>query len=141
MNGTSTTPHRKPFCFQSKLQALRIFSGTTRRLTQSQQTCWAGPPSRVQELGHYKAGVASYKLLLCDIFSDHGSTPLYIGPESKTSTLLMGLLYLGTPLTWAEAKKYADHVRHHGITQFLHIWDRLKDRTGDELLWGDEVRT
>lgn len=52
----------------------------------------------------------------------------------------MGLLYLGTPLPWDEAKKYADHVRTHGITQFLHIWDRLKDRTGDELLWGDEVR-
>jgi len=51
----------------------------------------------------------------------------------------MGLLYLGTPLTWDEAKKYADHVRFHGITQFLHIWDRLKDRHGDELLWGDEV--
>ena len=39
------------------------------------------------------------------------------------------------------AKKYADHVRTHGITQFLHIWDRLKDRSGDELLWGDEVCT
>lgn len=52
----------------------------------------------------------------------------------------MGLLYLGTPLVWDEAKKYADHVRAHGITQFLHIWDRLKDRQGDELLWGDEVR-
>jgi len=52
----------------------------------------------------------------------------------------MGLLYLGTPLTWDEAKKYAEHVRSHGITQFLHTWDRLKDRTGDELLWGDEVR-
>lgn len=51
----------------------------------------------------------------------------------------MGLLYLGTPLTWDEAKKYADHVRFHGITQFLHTWDRLKDRHGDELLWGDEV--
>lgn len=51
----------------------------------------------------------------------------------------MGLLYLGTPLAWDEAKKYADHVRYHGITQFLHIWDRLKDRHGDELLWGDEV--
>ncbi|KAF8973058.1 glutamate-cysteine ligase catalytic subunit [Flammula alnicola] len=51
----------------------------------------------------------------------------------------MGLLYLGTPLAWDEAKKYADHVRTHGITQFLHIWDRLKDRHGDELLWGDEV--
>ncbi|KIY74336.1 glutamate-cysteine ligase catalytic subunit [Cylindrobasidium torrendii FP15055 ss-10] len=51
----------------------------------------------------------------------------------------MGLLYLGTPLSWDEAKKYADHVRYHGITQFLHIWDRLKDRSGDELLWGDEI--
>lgn len=51
----------------------------------------------------------------------------------------MGLLYLGTPLVWDEAKTYADHVRTHGITQFLHIWDRLKDRHGDELLWGDEV--
>lgn len=51
----------------------------------------------------------------------------------------MGLLYLGTPLSWDEAKQYADHVRTHGITQFLNIWDRLKDRYGDELLWGDEV--
>jgi glutamate--cysteine ligase catalytic subunit len=51
----------------------------------------------------------------------------------------MGLLSLGTPMVWGEAKKYADHVRAHGITQFLHIWDRLKDRHGDELLWGDEV--
>ncbi|KAG1870359.1 glutamate-cysteine ligase-domain-containing protein [Suillus tomentosus] len=51
----------------------------------------------------------------------------------------MGLLYLGTPLTWDEAKQYADHVREHGITQFLYTWDRVKDRCGDELLWGDEV--
>ncbi|KAJ7593919.1 glutamate-cysteine ligase catalytic subunit [Mycena floridula] len=51
----------------------------------------------------------------------------------------MGLLNLGTPLTWDDAKKYADHIRFHGITQFLHTWDRLKDRHGDELLWGDEI--
>ncbi|OAX39118.1 GCS-domain-containing protein [Rhizopogon vinicolor AM-OR11-026] len=51
----------------------------------------------------------------------------------------MGLLYLGTPLSWDETKQYADHVREHGIIQFLHTWDRLKDRCGDELLWGDEV--
>ncbi|KAG1852914.1 hypothetical protein C8R48DRAFT_723734 [Suillus tomentosus] len=38
----------------------------------------------------------------------------------------MGLLYLGTPLTWDEAKQYADH--------FLYTWDRVKDRCGDELL-------
>jgi glutamate--cysteine ligase catalytic subunit len=51
----------------------------------------------------------------------------------------MGLLYLGSPLIWDKAKQYADHVRTHGITQFLHIWDCLKDRQHDELLWGDEV--
>ncbi|KAJ7072365.1 glutamate-cysteine ligase catalytic subunit [Mycena amicta] len=45
----------------------------------------------------------------------------------------MGLLYLGTPMSWD------NHVRFHGITQFLYIWDKLKDRHGDELLWGDEV--
>jgi glutamate--cysteine ligase catalytic subunit len=52
----------------------------------------------------------------------------------------MGLLSLGTPLHWEDAKKHADHVRYHGITQFLSIWNKLKDRQGDELLWGDEVR-
>ena len=51
----------------------------------------------------------------------------------------MGLLSLGTPLHWDQAKRYSDHVRYHGVTQFLNIWDRLKDRQGDELLWGDEV--
>jgi glutamate--cysteine ligase catalytic subunit len=51
----------------------------------------------------------------------------------------MGLLSLGTPLPWEEAKKYADHVRTHGVTQFLNTWARLKDRQGDELFWGDEV--
>ena len=51
----------------------------------------------------------------------------------------MGLLSLGTPLHWEEARKHADHVREHGITQFLNTWKRLKNRSGDELLWGDEI--
>lgn len=51
----------------------------------------------------------------------------------------MGLLFLGTPLTWEEGQKHVEYIREHGITQFLHIWDRLKDREGDTLLWGDEV--
>lgn len=52
----------------------------------------------------------------------------------------MGLLStLGTPLPWDKAKHFAEHVRRHGITQFLSTWDRLKDRYGDELMWGDEV--
>ncbi|KII91484.1 hypothetical protein PLICRDRAFT_509474 [Plicaturopsis crispa FD-325 SS-3] len=51
----------------------------------------------------------------------------------------MGLLFLGTALNWEEARKYADHIRLHGITQFLNIWEREKDRHGDGVLWGDEV--
>jgi glutamate--cysteine ligase catalytic subunit len=51
----------------------------------------------------------------------------------------MGLLSLGTPLTWPETKKLADHVRDHGITQFLYTWDRWAGRKGEPLLWGDEI--
>ncbi|XP_031569988.1 glutamate--cysteine ligase catalytic subunit-like isoform X2 [Actinia tenebrosa] len=51
----------------------------------------------------------------------------------------MGLLSLGSPLSWEETKKYADHVRKHGIEQFLHIYNRLKTRQNDMLKWGDEV--
>jgi len=51
----------------------------------------------------------------------------------------MGLLALGTPLDWPETKPLAEHIRTHGITQFLHTWDQWKDNTGKGLLWGDEV--
>ena len=51
----------------------------------------------------------------------------------------MGLLSLGSPLPWSETKQYADHVRKHGILQFLHIYNKLKDRENDCLKWGDEV--
>ncbi|KAL7877316.1 hypothetical protein SRHO_G00039590 [Serrasalmus rhombeus] len=51
----------------------------------------------------------------------------------------MGLLSQGSPLNWAETKKYADHVRKHGILQFLNIYNKVKDRQKDVLKWGDEV--
>lgn len=51
----------------------------------------------------------------------------------------MGLLSLGTPLAWKDAKPLAEHVRKHGIEQFLYLWEQIKDRRGDKLLWGDEV--
>ena len=51
----------------------------------------------------------------------------------------MGLLSLGSPLPWTETKKHAEHVRKHGIIQFLHIYDKLKDKEDDCLKWGDEV--
>jgi glutamate--cysteine ligase catalytic subunit len=51
----------------------------------------------------------------------------------------MGLLSLGTPLDWDQARNFAEHVRSHGVAQFVNTWRRVKDRHGDELLWGDEV--
>lgn len=53
----------------------------------------------------------------------------------------MGLLSQGSPLNWEETKKYADHIRKHGIIQFLNIYNKLKDRQKDVLKWGDEVRS
>lgn len=52
----------------------------------------------------------------------------------------MGLLSEGSPLSWEETKDLADHVRRHGIKQFINLYHRLKNRQGDVLKWGDEVR-
>ncbi|ORX77978.1 GCS-domain-containing protein [Anaeromyces robustus] len=51
----------------------------------------------------------------------------------------MGLLSLGTPLPWNKASKYADHVRKHGIIQFLNVWKKEKMHRRTNLLWGDEI--
>lgn len=51
----------------------------------------------------------------------------------------MGLLTEGTPLSWPETKKYADHVREHGIQQFINQYHQLRERQGDCLKWGDEI--
>lgn len=51
----------------------------------------------------------------------------------------MGLLTEGSPLSWEETKELANHVREHGIIQFINLYKRLKDRQGDVLKWGDEV--
>lgn len=51
----------------------------------------------------------------------------------------MGLLTEGSPLSWEETKAKADHVRQHGVTQFINLYRRLRDRQGDVLKWGDEV--
>ncbi|XP_011496435.1 PREDICTED: glutamate--cysteine ligase catalytic subunit [Ceratosolen solmsi marchali] len=51
----------------------------------------------------------------------------------------MGLLSEGSPLNWEETKKLSDHVRKHGIIQFINLYKRLRDREGDVLKWGDEV--
>jgi len=53
----------------------------------------------------------------------------------------MGLLSLGTPMTWDDAKKKSDFVHGHGIKQFLNIWKNVSTTKKDSegLLWGDEV--
>ncbi|KAL0281438.1 UNVERIFIED_CONTAM: hypothetical protein PYX00_002425 [Menopon gallinae] len=51
----------------------------------------------------------------------------------------MGLLSEGNPLSWEETHALADHVREHGITQFINLYQKLKNRQGDYLKWGDEV--
>ncbi|XP_069956641.1 glutamate--cysteine ligase [Cherax quadricarinatus] len=51
----------------------------------------------------------------------------------------MGLLTEGTPLSWPQTKEYADHVREHGIKQFVNQYHQLKGRQGDCLKWGDEI--
>lgn len=51
----------------------------------------------------------------------------------------MGLLSEGRPLNWEETKALANHVREHGIKQFISLYARLRDRQGDVLKWGDEV--
>jgi len=51
----------------------------------------------------------------------------------------MGLLSAGEPMTWEEMKAWQDHVRHHGVNQFIRLSNRLKDEKGRVLKWGDEV--
>jgi len=51
----------------------------------------------------------------------------------------MGLLSQGTPLEWDETKKWADHVKKHGLLQFIHQFHKIKSRTNDVLKWGDEI--
>ncbi|KAK7509786.1 glutamate-cysteine ligase-domain-containing protein [Phyllosticta citriasiana] len=51
----------------------------------------------------------------------------------------MGLLALGTPLDWPEAKNVAGQVRQWGIEQLLAIWRRAKAKERDAMLWGDEI--
>lgn len=52
----------------------------------------------------------------------------------------MGLLTVGKPYSWADGRDHRKYVRDHGVVQFLNTYNRVKDITNDELLWGDEVR-
>ena len=51
----------------------------------------------------------------------------------------MGLLSLGTPLTWEQIRAIRDKLKDHGIVQFLHSINRVQNRSADNLKWGDEI--
>lgn len=45
----------------------------------------------------------------------------------------------GLTLSWEETKRKTDHIRDLAVAQFISLWNREKDRSGDPPLWGDEV--
>lgn len=51
----------------------------------------------------------------------------------------MGLLVVGTPLPWYEARNYSDYIRNEGIEQLLQVFKFSSKRDNDPLLWGDEL--
>jgi len=51
----------------------------------------------------------------------------------------MGLLSEGKSLTPEQLRDVSNYIREHGITQFLHTWERVKDVQNDELRFGDEI--
>lgn len=51
----------------------------------------------------------------------------------------MGVLIDGALLKWEETKKLSNHVRQHGIEQFINLYRRWRYRDGDVFKWGDEV--
>jgi glutamate--cysteine ligase catalytic subunit len=46
---------------------------------------------------------------------------------------------VGRPLSWEESLDYLNYVREHGVYQFLHQFEALKDLTRPDLKWGEEV--
>ena len=51
----------------------------------------------------------------------------------------MGLLSEGVPLSWPKTAAKKELVREHGVEQFLSLYNRLLEREGDQLKWGDEI--
>lgn len=52
---------------------------------------------------------------------------------------IMGLSVVGSTLSWDETEKLAKFVSELGIKQFINIYRRWKNRSGDTFKWGDEV--
>ena len=53
----------------------------------------------------------------------------------------MGFLDEGKPYTWKDSREdgVIEHVREHGVEQFLQMWEKVKGINNSELKWGDEI--
>ena len=52
----------------------------------------------------------------------------------------MGLLTAGEPMKWEDMKQWQEHVRKHGVEQFIRLYLRFKDKSSCKVLkWEDEV--
>lgn len=80
------------------------------------------------KVGLFRVGKVTFVKVLCTL-----SDSVFLQEAN------MGLLSEGSPLSWDETKKLAEHVRQHGVEQFINLFAKLRERTGDVLKWGDEV--
>lgn len=52
---------------------------------------------------------------------------------------MLGLPRSGKPLNWIETKSVAKTARYLGAEQFLKLYTKHANRSGDPALWGDEL--
>merc|ERR1719265_165022 len=51
----------------------------------------------------------------------------------------MGFMEIATPLEYEESKPFIAGIKERGTQQFLALWQQHKDRSGDDMTWGDEI--
>lgn len=51
----------------------------------------------------------------------------------------MGLLKVGSPLSWSDLLQHCRYIRENGIRQFLATWDRTANLENELLFYGDEI--
>lgn len=64
----------------------------------------------------------------------------YKHTSSLVGTYRMGLLTVGTPLSWDEIVAVREVFQHYALSQLVRIFNKSKGRQGDCFLWGDEVK-
>lgn len=52
----------------------------------------------------------------------------------------MGKQRPGQPIPWKDAKTKNEQIKSLAVEEFLRLWECGKDRDGDVMKWGDEVR-